>query len=179
MRFFGSLVARLFGGPKADESVPVKESSWSESVNDEALLELTYGYTWHRPGDSRIVNGLVNIGYFREGGNGPWHWGAAHTHSYGTSVIGNELRSILEDPAGTHSIELTLQHDASPSLFDDGEPSGILFRYTAGPKVGRAFRFAPVKGDEDGWSEMVAYAQQLIDNDAVQRICQRDNIMAT
>lgn len=139
---------------------------------DQALVDLTYSHVRFRPGMSVIVNGQVNIARFRDGGKASWHWGAAHVHSYGTSVIGNELRSILKDPAGTHDVELKLEYDPEPSLFDEKSvPSRIVFQYLAGPKVGRAFWFEPVPGDEDGWSEMVGYAQQLISADVVQRVC--------
>lgn len=143
-----------------------------EPYVDPDLLELTYDQTWHRSGSHMIVNGLVQIGRSRDGGASQWHWGSAHVHSYGTSVIGNELRRILKEPSATHEAELTLEYDNEPSLFDDQtRPSRIVFCYTAGPSRGRSFYFAPVDGDEDGWSEMVAYARKLIATDAVQRIC--------
>lgn len=144
------------------------------------LLDLLYARIWYRPGSSMIVNGLVNIARIRDNEKTPRNWGSAHVHDYATSVIGNELQSILEDPAGSHDVELKLYPSAEPSLFDDVDaPSRIVFRYTGGPKDGRAFWFAPVTGDEDGWSEMVSYAQQLLATNAIQRICQQHEALAT
>lgn len=143
-----------------------------EPYIDPELLKRTYGRTWKRPGSRTIVNGTVWIGSGYQWSSCAPHWGTAHVHSYATSVIGNELRSILKDPPATHSAELVIEYPQQPSLLDSQpRPEQIVFRYTAGPLVGRLHTFRPVDGQEDGWAEMVAFAEGLLAANAIQRIC--------
>lgn len=135
---------------------------------DPELLALTWGKTWYRPGERQIVNGLVQIGTQPYADSGIRR-GTAHVHHYGTSVIGNKLRSMLRQPSMAYEAALTLEYDREPTLFaDQTHPSQIVFRLAAD----RALYFAPVDGDEDGWNEMLAYARQLIDSGVVDRIRQ-------
>lgn len=164
-------------GRKLVEPVTAPGEGYSSSKPDvdQALLALTYSRVRYRLGGRTIVNGLVDIGNSRNGEEATVRFSSAHVHDYGTGVIRNELRKILDDAPGTHDAELRIELSPKPSLFDEADlPTRIVFQYVGGPLVGRTFYFAPVSGDKDGWSEMSAYAERLIANNAVQRICRQE-----
>ena len=163
---FSQLGRKLIGITPLERRAPSGELAKLE------LVSLTHSDIRFREGGRMIVNGLVSISESRNDERPFSHLAPAYVHSYGTSVISNQLYQIIYDTPGIHGVELLLEYDGLPPTYiGDCMPDGITFRYTSGPQAGRGFHFTPVPGDVDGWSEMVRYVKGLIANHAIQRIC--------
>jgi hypothetical protein len=91
-------------------------------------------------------NGVVEITRIYRKGQPATSRRTAHVHTYGTSVITNEL----EHPdfvAANCCIEITSKR--------------IVFAFVEGPKKGRKFSFMTA-GDSVGWDEMTHFAESLV-----------------